>query len=315
MTGVGGKLILGCRDSRLAVAQANEVAGALLERYDDIDIQLVSIKTSGDARPDVPVSDIGVGVFVKEIEAALMRGEINVAVHSLKDVPSTIPEGLTIAGVPYREDPRDVVVSKHPGGLAQLRKGSIVATGSARRRALINAERGDLILKPIRGNVTTRLNMLDEEDSIIDALVLAAAGLKRINMADRVSQYLSCMSFVAAPGQGALALQTRADDARSIGLCAAIEHETTRICVDAERAFIAEIGGGCSAPIGAHARIDDDVITLATMVSDPSGVNLMKCRDSSKVSEGIELGKRLAGQLIEQGALELLPRLVANSPV
>ena len=314
MTGAGGKLILGCRSSRLAIAQANEVAAALTTRFDDIELERVSIKTSGDNRPDVPVSEIGVGVFVKEIEAALLRGDIDVAVHSLKDLPSTLPDGLTIASVPYREDPRDVVVSKHPGGFAQLSKGSIVATGSARRRALVHAERGDLILKPIRGNVTTRVRMLDEEGSIIDALVLAAAGLKRINMTDRVSEYLSCMSFVAAPGQGALALQTRADDSRAIEICAAIEHNATRVCVDAERAFVAEIGGGCSAPIGAHARIDDDLITLAVMISDPSGVNLMRQRDSSKISEGTELGKRLAGRLFDAGALELLPRLGAGSP-
>ena len=314
MTGAGGKLTLGCRGSRLALAQADEVAKGLSARFPNLEVDKVPIKTSGDDRRDVAVSEIGVGVFVKEIEAALLRGEIDVAVHSLKDLPSALPDGLTIAGVPYREDPRDAVVSKHSGGLSELPKGSIVATGSARRRALINAERDDLILKPIRGNVTTRLRMLDDEDSIIDALVLAAAGLKRIDMADRVTDFLSCMSFVAAPGQGALALQTRAEDFRAIEMCAAIEHKATRICVEAERAFVAEIGGGCSAPIGAHARIDDDSITLAVMISDPSGVNLNRLRDSAPVNEALELGKRLAGRLIDDGALSLLPRLVTTSP-
>ncbi len=313
MTGLGGKLVLGCRNSRLAIAQTNEVAVALKSHFENLETEISLIETSGDARSDIAVSEIGVGVFVKEIEAALLRGEIDVAVHSLKDLPSVIPEGLTIAGVPYREDPRDAVISKNGQGLSQLSTGSIVATGSARRRALINVERDDLILKPIRGNVTTRIQMLDDEDSVIDALVLAAAGLKRIKMADRVSEYLSCMSFVAAPGQGALALQTRSDDARSRDMCAAIEHEATRISVDAERAFIAEIGGGCSAPIGAHARVDDDVITLAVMVSDPSGVNLKRSGGTSKVGEGIELAKRLAADLINQGARELLPRLAASS--
>ena len=314
MTGAGGKLTLGCRGSRLALAQADEVAKGLSARFPNLEVDKVPIKTSGDDRRDVAVSEIGVGVFVKEIEAALLRGEIDVAVHSLKDLPSALPDGLTIAGVPYREDPRDAVVSKHSGGLSELPKGSIVATGSARRRALINAERDDLILKPIRGNVTTRLRMLDDEDSIIDALVLAAAGLKRIDMADRVTDFLSCMSFVAAPGQGALALQTRAEDFRSIELCAAIEHKATRICVEAERAFVAEIGGGCSAPIGAHARIDNDSITLVVMISDPSGVNLNRLRDSAPVNEALELGKRIAGRLIDDGALRLLPRLVTTSP-
>lgn len=314
MTGAGGKLTLGCRGSRLALAQADEVANALTARFPNLEIDTVPIKTSGDDRRDVAVSEIGTGVFVKEIEAALLRGEIDVAVHSLKDLPSRTPDGLTIAGVPYREDPRDAVISKHSGGLSELPRGSIVATGSARRRALINAERDDVILKPIRGNVTTRLRMLDDDDSIIDALVLAAAGLKRINMVERVTDYLSCMSFVAAPGQGALALQTRSDDTRTIELCAAIEHTATRACIDAERAFVAEIGGGCSAPIGAHARIDDDSITMAVMISDPSGVNLVRHRESTSANDGVELGKRLAGRIIEDGALSLLPRLGASSP-
>jgi porphobilinogen deaminase len=157
--------------------------------------------------------------------------------------------------------------------------------------------------------------MLEDRDSIIDALILAAAGLKRIHMADRVSEYLSCMSFVAAPGQGALALQTRSDDHRAIELCATIEHESTRLSVDAERAFIAEIGGGCSAPIGAHARVDDDGITLAVMISDPSGVNLIRRRGTSKSEKGIELGKRLARNLMGEGALDLLPQWATGSQV
>lgn len=307
MTDAGGKLTLGCRNSRLALAQADEAAATLIARFPDLEIDTVTITTSGDTSRDLMVSEIGVGVFVKEIEVALLNGEIDVAVHSLKDLPSKIPDGLCIAGVPYREDPRDAVISRYAGGIGQLPRGSVVATGSARRRALINADRNDLILKPIRGNVTTRLRMLDDGESVIDALVLAAAGLKRINMEHRVSEYLSCMSFVAAPGQGALALQTRSDDNRSKELCAAIEHRATRICVDAERAFIAEIGSGCSAPIGAHARVDDDLITLAVMVSDPSGANLVRLRETARAHEGVELGKRLAGQLIENGARNLLP--------
>ena len=313
MTCVGRKLVLGCRNSRLAITQADEVASALSDCHNNIEIERVLIKTSGDSLYDVPVSEIGVGVFVKEIEGALLRGEIDVAVHSMKDLPSEMQQGLTIASVPYREDPRDVLVSKHDGGLSNLPTGSIIATGSARRRALINSERNDLILKPIRGNVTTRLQMLDVKDSIIDALVLAAAGLKRIDMANRVSEYFSCTSFVAAPGQGALALQTRSDDTMSIELCAAIEHVATRISVDAERAFIAEIGGGCSAPIGAHARVDDDVITLAVVISEPSGINLIRRLGTAKSNSGVELGKRLAADLINEGALELLPRSIVSS--
>ncbi len=298
------KIVLGCRESSLAMAQANEVADALRKRVDKIDIEIATFKTGGDIRRDVSVDQIGVGVFVKEIEAALAAGEIDIAVHSLKDLPTTLTDGLVIASVPYREDPRDAVISKNDRGLNEINSGSIIATGSARRRALIAAERDDLILKPIRGNVTTRLAMLDEEDSVIDALVLAAAGLKRINMANRISEYLGCMSFVSAPGQGALAVQTRADDKVTRKICAAIEDRSTRICVDTERAFLAEIGGGCSAPIGAHAQINDNVVSLAVFVSEPSGANFVRYRASAPVDEGIEMGKRVAQHVIHQGALD-----------
>ena len=302
------KVVLGCRDSKLAIAQTNEVVGALKSRFPDLDCELALIKTSGDFRRDVAVSQIGVGVFVKEIENALLNEEIDIAVHSLKDLPATETDGLAISGVPYREDPRDAVVSRSGLGLRELPKGSIVATGSARRRALVNAEREDLILKPIRGNVTTRLSMLDAEDSVIDALVLAAAGLKRLGVAERVSEYLGCMSFVVAPGQGALALQTRADDHDTSDLCAAVEHRSTRIEVDAERAFLSEIGGGCSAPIGAHSIVDGDTITLAAIVAEPSGSQVIRHRESDNIENALELGRRVAGALIAKGALRLLPR-------
>ena len=305
------KIVLGCRSSVLAIAQANEVAEALSKRFDDIDIGRMPIKTSGDANRDVSVGQIGVGVFVKEIETALINGEIDIAVHSLKDMPTTMTDGLTVSGVPYREDPRDVVVGKSGLGLNGLPQGSIVATGSARRRALIASEREDLILKPIRGNVTTRLAMMDESDSVIDALVLAAAGLNRIEMSDRITEYLGCMSFVTAPGQGALALQTRVDDEYAGSMCASIEHPGTRISVETERAFLSAIGSGCSAPIGAHAQINDDVVTLAVFVSEPSGARFIRHRASARASEGIELGKRVAEHVIQQGALDLLPHLSA----
>lgn len=305
------KIVLGCRSSALAIAQANEAAEALSKRFDDIDIERVSIKTSGDSNRDVSIDQIGVGVFVKEIETALINGDIDIAVHSLKDMPTMMTDGLTVSGVPYREDPRDVVISKPGLGLNDLPQGSIVATGSARRRALIASQREDLILKPIRGNVTTRLGMMDEDDSVIDALVLAAAGLNRLGMSDRITEYLGCMSFVTAPGQGALALQTRVDDEYARSICASIEHPETRISVETERAFLSAIGGGCSAPIGAHARIDDDVVTLAVFVSEPSGARFIRHRASAKASEGLELGKRVAEHVIQQGALDLLPHLSA----
>lgn len=307
MASVSRKIILGCRDSFLAIAQANQVAEAFKKRFDDVGIEIATIKTGGDVDRGVPIAQIGIGVFVKEIETALLAGQIDIAVHSLKDLPTSLTDGLVISGVPYREDPRDAVISISGQGLNELHAGSIVATGSARRRALIAANRDDLILKPIRGNVTTRLAMLDDADSVIDALVLAAAGLKRLNLVNRISQYLGCMTFVSSPGQGALALQTRCDDRSAGELCAAVEDPSTRLCVETERAFMAEVGGGCSAPIGAHARVDGNVVTLAVFVSEPSGAKFVRHRASAPADEGLELAKRVANHVIQRGASELLP--------
>ncbi len=302
------RIILGGRTSQLAQAQTDAAATALSVRNGDLEIEQLGIATVGDLSRDRAISQIGVGVFVKQIEAALIRGEIDVAVHSLKDVPTIETDGLAIAGVPYREDPRDVLVSRHSGGIPELPQGSIVATGSARRRAMLHDMRKDLILKPVRGNVPTRLRMVEEPDSDVDAVLLAAAGLKRIGMADKVSEYLGCMEFVAAPGQGALALQTRADDIDTIRACESIQHADTRLCVDVERAFMRAIKGGCTAPIGAHAQVDGDTITLATMVANPSGSTVLRRTASAPATDGVELAKNVADWMLNAGARDLLPK-------
>ncbi len=303
------KIVMGTRGSRLALAQYEEVKRLIGAKHPEVDVELKVVSTQGDENHDRSVASLGVGVFVRDIETALLQGDIDVAVHSLKDLPTTVPDGLTIAGVPYREDPRDAVVSRRGCSLEDLQPGSIVATGSARRRALVHSMRDDLILKPIRGNVTTRLEQLDKTDGDIDALVLAVAGLKRLGRQARISQYLSCMSFTSAPGQGALALETRFNDDAAISICKSIEHQSTRRCVDAERAFLSAIGGGCSAPIGAHARIDDDTLTMAVFVADPAGSQLLRgIRDGPSVS-GEQIAQSLAEELTDSGALELLPSL------
>ena len=293
----------------MAVAQYQEVKRLVEEKHPEIAVEHKVISTTGDANREQSIASLGVGVFVRSIETALLQGEIDVAVHSLKDLPTAIPDGLVIAGVPYREDPRDTVVSRGGHSLEDLPPGAVVATGSARRRALIHSMRNDLILKPIRGNVTTRLDLLDQVDSDIDALVLAAAGLKRLGRQSRASQYLSCMSFTSAPGQGALALETRADDDFAHSICRSVEHQSTRRCVDAERAFLSAIGGGCSAPIGAHARIDDDTMTMSVFVADPAGAQLLRGNQSGPSASGESIAQSLAQELTESGAQNLLPDL------
>lgn len=312
MTKTNKIIVLGSRGSRLAIAQTKEVRTLIAQKFPDIEIRHKVIATAGDQDQMSDAASIGVGIFVKEIENELMRGNIDVAVHSLKDLPSQTPQGLTIASVPYREDPRDVVISRNGLSLEQLQRASIIATGSARRRALIHSMRHDFILRPIRGNVTTRLEMLDREDSDIDALILAAAGIKRLGIENRITQYLGCKSFIPAPGQGALALESRSDDDETIAILQAVQHEDTRKCVEAERVLLSEIGGGCTASLGAHAQIRQGAMHMATFVANPSGTKVLKCSQTATMNEGIAVAKSIAKQLIARGAKELMPNLVAT---
>lgn len=312
MTKTDKIIVLGSRGSRLAIAQTTEVRTLIAQQFPDIEIRHKVIATAGDQDQASDAASIGVGIFVKEIENELMRGNIDVAVHSLKDLPSQTPQGLTIASVPYREDPRDVVVSRNGLGLEQLQRASIIATGSARRRALIHSMRHDFILRPIRGNVTTRLEMLDREDSDIDALILAAAGIKRLGIENRITEYLGCKSFIPAPGQGALALETRADDAETIEILQAIQDEDTRKCVEAERVLLSEIGGGCTASLGAHAQIRQGAMHIVAFVANPPGTKVLRCSQTAPMHEGIAIAKSIARQLIARGAKELMPNLIST---
>ncbi len=302
----GNRIVLGGRGSQLALAQLDEAARLIKDRFPEVTIESRVVSTAGDKDQSLNISSIGAGIFVKKIEQALMRGEIDIAVHSLKDLPSKLPYGLALAGVPYREDPRDAVVSRNGIGIDDLPAGAIVATGSARRRALLHSMRNDIILRPLRGNVTTRLRMIDDDDGEIDALILAAAGLKRLGMKDRIAQHLSCMSFVAAPGQGALGLETRGNDTYAREICQAVEHKPTRQCVDAEREFVSAIASGCTVPMGAHARIDGDIMSMSVFVSDPSGSQMLIDSDHAPREQGGILGRRLGEKMLTDGALELI---------
>jgi len=246
-------LLLGTRGSRLALIQAEEIKKILLDKIPGLEAIIKVIETEGDSDRTSPLSGFGGrGAFVKSIESALLRGEIDTAVHSLKDLPSTLPDGLVLGAVPVREDPRDVLVSKGSHDLVSLPSGSVIATGSARRKSQILNIRPDISCIGIRGNVETRIRKLDRGD--IDAIVLAASGLKRLGFTASISQFLEPELILPAPCQGALGLECRTDDKETLELLAVIDNPDIRCCVDAERVFIASLGMGCHTPVGALAQ-------------------------------------------------------------
>lgn len=300
--------IIGSRGSALALKQRDEAISALRQRLPDLQVKTVDVRTTGDVQRDAPVSSIGTSVFVSELQRAVILGEIDIAVHSMKDLPTARTDGLTVAAVPYREDPRDVVVSKSGAGLDELPRGAVVATGSPRRAALMFIRRPDLVLHLIRGNVNTRIEQMDEPSSQIDALILAAAGVNRLGMQHRIAQHLSCMDFVPAPAQGSLALECRSDDTEALALCQRIEHRQTRTCVETERAFISTIGAGCSTPVGAHAKIRGNVIVLAAFTANISATKSISLSAEAPVSDAMELGRRTARKMLADGADELMAR-------
>ena len=296
------RIRIGSRGSALALAQAGWVKRTLEQAGVSVDI--IVIKTSGDRFVDRTVQFLGgKGVFTKEIEDALLGGEIDLAVHSMKDLPAELPDGLAIAAVPAREDPRDVLVSRNNVPLEHLPKGASVATGSLRRRAQILNYRSDLSLVPIRGNVDTRLQKLETER--LDAIVLAAAGLKRLGRQDRISEYLSPDICLSAVAQGALAIETRADEP-SRQAVAFMNHDSSFLEVAAERAFLRKLGGGCHVPVAARALVDRQLINLTGMVADTDGRRICRGSISGPTAEAVALGTALAKRLLRDGAGEML---------
>jgi hydroxymethylbilane synthase len=298
---------IGSRSSALALAQSNWVRAEILRQCRDLEVDLRVIKTGGDRFVDTPVSSIGgKGVFTKEIEEALLAGDIDLAVHSMKDLPVVLPEGLSIAAVPPREDARDALVSRSGFGFQGLRQGARVGTGSLRRRSQLLYRRADLSVVPIRGNVDTRLRKLEEGE--VDALVLAAAGLKRMGLADRIGEYLADEVCVSAVAQGALAIETR-NDASVRELLAFLHDPAAYAEVSAERAFLAALGGGCHVPIGARARLAGDRLALVAVVANPDGSELYRGAMTGRAGDAGQLGRGLAEQLVKQGADRFLSRV------
>jgi hydroxymethylbilane synthase len=311
------------RGSELALWQARAVEAALRAAHPGVEVAIDVVRTTGDRILDVPLAKIGdKGLFTKELDAALLAGDADLAVHSLKDVPTRVPDGLEIVAVSRREDPRDVLILApgRTGTLAALPPGARVGTSSLRRRAQLRAVRPDVDVLDLRGNLNTRLARLDRGD--YDAIVLAAAGVLRLGWEHRIAEYLDPSEWLPAVGQGALAVVARAGDERVRGLLAGFHHPFTAACTAAERGLLAALEGGCQIPIGALASVDDEGFTLHGLVADVDGQRVL--RDSEfvaaderpvmSVADAAEVGRRLAARLVEMGADEILARLRAETP-
>lgn len=298
---------IGTRGSRLALAQANWVRERLRAAHPGIGIELVVIKTSGDRVLDVPLYRLGgKGLFVKELESALAAGEIDAAVHSLKDVPGELAPGLDIAAVPEREAVHDVAVTRGPGGLAALPAGARVGTSSPRRAALLRALYPALAVADLRGNVDTRLAKL--ERGAIDAVILAAAGLARLGLRPPFAEPCDTRSMVPAIGQGALALESR-QEGLAAELLAAIEHPPSRRAVDAERAFLRTVGGSCTTPLAAHAIVTGERLALRAVIAHPDGTRSVSGETEGTADDGTRLGHALAERLLRNGGAAILAEI------
>jgi hydroxymethylbilane synthase len=292
-------LVIASRGSQLALWQAHWVQAQLEAVGHESRIEI--IKTTGDKITDVPLAKVGTkGLFTKEIEEALLDGRADLAVHSLKDLPTELPAGLVLAAVPEREDPRDAIVGKR---LTDLPGGARVGTSSLRRSAQLRALRPDLVIESVRGNVDTRLRKLDEGQ--YDAILLAAAGLKRLGWGDRIAEILPVELMCPAVGQGALAIETRPSGA-GFDACRSLDHGATHAAVRAERGLLGALGGGCQVPIGAHARIEDGRVYLTGVVASPDGSEIIRADTKGTVAGAEESGRTLGRDLLDRGARRIL---------
>ena len=292
-------LVIASRGSQLALWQAHWVQQRLADLGHETRVDI--IKTTGDKITDVPLAQVGAkGLFTKEIEEALLDGRADLAVHSLKDLPTELPHGLTLAAIPVREDPRDAIVGRR---LADLPVGAHVGTSSLRRAAQLRQHRADLVIESIRGNLDTRLRKLDE--GRYDAIVLAAAGLKRLGWSDRIAELLPAEIMCSAVGQGALAIETRTEGAGRAA-CAALDNATTRAAVVAERGVLAALGGGCQVPIGAYATVTGTELRIVAVVASPDGNEVVRGEAEGPAAEAERIGAELGADLLARGARKIL---------
>jgi len=298
-------VVIGSRGSALALWQARHIA----QRLSDLGVEtrIEVIQTSGDKFQDVPLAKIGgKGLFIKEIEEALLAGKIDVAVHSMKDVPTELPGGLTLTAIPEREEPRDALIGL---ALSDLRAGTRVGTSSLRRSAQLQAHIPGLSIQMLRGNVDTRLRKLDEGQ--YDAIVLAAAGLRRLGWEQRIRELVPAEIVCPAVGQGALAIETRDDGGAAQTIAARLDHAPTRLTVTAERSLLRTLGGGCQVPVGAFAQLTDGGLNLRAVVASPDGTRLIRGELAGSSPE--DVGTRLGEQLLARGAREILAEVYASA--
>lgn len=301
-------LKIATRKSPLALWQAEHIRARLQELHPGLTVELVTFVTQGDKILDTPLAKIGgKGLFVKELEAALLDGRADLAVHSMKDVPMHLPTGLSLPVICEREDPCDAFVSNRFEGFEQLPKGATVGTSSLRRKTQILKARPDLNILDLRGNVGTRLSKLDAGE--YDAIILASAGLKRLGLSERIKHTLSPELSLPAVGQGALGLECRTDDQAILDLISPLQHEQTSICVRAERAFNSHLEGGCQVPIAAYATLENGQLQLEGRVGSVDGLILLSSQVSGQPEHAEQLGIELAENLLSQGAGKLLKAL------
>ncbi|MBT3504938.1 MAG: hydroxymethylbilane synthase [Piscirickettsiaceae bacterium] len=301
------------RKSPLAMWQAEFVRDRLLELHPDLEIELVKMTTQGDKILDTPLAKIGgKGLFVKELEQGMLAGDADIAVHSMKDVPMHLPEGLHLPVICQREDPRDAFVSNTFSSLADLPAGSKVGTSSLRRECQLRTHRPDLEVLPLRGNVNTRLAKLD--DGQFDAIILASAGLKRLGFEDRIREAMTPEQSLPAVGQGAVGIETRVDDVEINALLAPLRCPRTWIVVSAERAMNRRLAGGCQVPIAGFALIDGDEVWLRGLVGMPDGSQMLMADARARVEDAEALGEAIAENLLAQGADKILAEVYGDGP-
>jgi hydroxymethylbilane synthase len=296
---------IGTRGSQLALWQARHVKDLITDAFPDIHVSITVIKTTGDRITDRPLAQVGgKGLFVKEIETALLTHDIDLAVHSMKDMPGELPSGLTIGAVPCRENPFDVLISRNGQVLADYPPGAVVGTSSLRRGSQLRHLRPDLTIRSIRGNLDTRLRKLMAKE--FDAIVLAAAGLLRLGQADKITQYLDDTVMVPAVGQGALCIETRQNDDKTTRIQEKLDHAPTRICVAGERAFLRQIEGSCHIPVACHGKMIEDQVQFTAVVASEDGRQLIREQTVSPLTDVVAQGRDLARTVLEKGGKQIL---------
>jgi len=303
---------IGTRGSALALWQAEWVRSRILSFHPDVEVQIVKIKTTGDKILDVPLAQVGgKGLFVKEIETALLEKRVDLAVHSMKDMPAEIPRGLCIGVVPRRESSLDVLISRNGRPFDDLPEGAGIGSSSLRRGAQVRHRRPDIKIRPLRGNLDTRLKKLHAEN--LDAIILAAAGVRRLGLEDRITEYIPEAVMLPAIGQGALSIEIRDNDDAVKNIIAPMDHRDTRLAVEMERAFLARLEGGCQVPIAGLAKVIGDQVEMTGLVAEIDGSVLIRETISGPVDQRIRLGETLADRLLEKGGKEILDKVYAEA--